>query len=319
MRRWIINTKRKCSLIIATVFVLASTGAGQETKSFLSVQDILSGWQSNYGELKSMKVSYSEEIVSAEPSQRDPNITHRLAKWHYVERVEEGRKFRARTSITEKGFADINSIEESSFDGVHQRVYRPGLKQGLILVKGDKKGIPSNLLKSYLLLEPFSTSLPSKDNEEPEFSRMISNGLTDPNLTISVRPVLEQISGQMCHVLEIVRKDKTEEKAAIIWVAHEKGMLPMKVQEFGGGTMPRERTVEQVDFAKTENGGLWFPKKASQVLNLPQSLGIIKYEFNVLEFVPDIKTDPNTFQLDFPNGTQVGDTELGLNYTVGVK
>ena len=317
------NTKRKCSLIAAAVFVLASTGAGQEAKSFLSVQDILSGWQNNYGELKSMKVSYSEEIVSAEPSQRDPNITNNLVKWTYLEKVEEGKKFRVKSSaarvkpsVSEQSFADINSIEEMTFDGIHQRRYFPAQKTGQIYAGLTYRDAGTdNRLKHYLLADPYT---PLVEGEDSVFSKTIKKGLTDPNLTISVRPVLEQISGQMCHVVKIFRKDEIT-AADFIWVAHERGMLPMKFQESGLGRIVHEITVEQVDFAKTENGGLWFPKKAFEVWNLPESLGVIKYELNVLEFVPNIKVNPNTFQLDFPNGTQVGDTELGLSYTVGVK
>ena len=316
------NTKRKCSLIIGVVFAFASTGTGQQPKSFLSVQDILSGWQANYGALKSMKVSYFEKIVSAEPPVSDPNIVKTLVKWIHVERVEEGKKFRARSSAAKEGFADIESVEETSFDGVYQRVYLPARKLGTIYVGVTKEGIGTfNLLKRYLLSEPY-IERPSVESEDSVFSKTVRRGLSDPNFTISVRPVLEQVAGQVCHVLEVeyVRRDKNKEKATIIWVAHEKGMLPMKYQEFDSkGAITHEITVEQIDFAKTKDGGLWFPKKAFRVINLPTHIGVLKHEFDLLEFVPYIKVNTNTFRLDFPNGTHVFDTELGLNYIMGVK
>jgi hypothetical protein len=323
------NRKIKYGLVLALTFVLVAVSTAQEVKSFLSVQDILAGWQKNYGSLKSMKVSYSEEIISAEPSQKDPNITNRLVKWTYVERTEEGKKFRAKSSVArvrppvaKDSFADINSVEEVTFDGIHQNRYLPAQNTGQVFAGLTQKNVGTgNLLKKYLLSEPYLTSASVKVDEEPEFSKIISKALSDPNLTVSVRPVLEEIAGQMCHVLDIefIKKDNTKGKMAVIWVAHEKGMLPMKIQEFGGGTMSRERAVEQIDSVKTKDGVLWFPKKAYEVLNLPASLGVIKQEFNVLEFVPDIQVDPNTFQLNFPNGTQVADVELGLEYKVGVK
>lgn len=315
------KTKIKFSLVITMTFIFAINGAGQETKSFLSVQDILSGWQSNYGTLNSMKVCYSQKIVSAEPSLTDPNITKSLGKYSKVERTEEGRKFISRFTVSEeKGFTDTNSVVETMFDGIHQKTYTPEIKQGQIFAGlAHKSPDSSNRLKHYLLSEPIVQA--GIETEESEFAGRIKDALSDPNLTISVRPDLEEVSGQMCHVLDIeyFKKDKTKGKGSTIWVAHEKGMLPMKFQEFGIDTMWHEMAVEQIDFAKTENGGLWYPKKAYDLYNEPLSIGVIKYEFNVYEFVPGFKAEPNTFGLDFPNGTQVVDTELGISYTVGVK
>ena len=298
-----------------------------QAKSFLSVQDILSGWQSNYGALKSMKVSYSEEVISAEPPINDPNMVNRMVKWVYVEKTEEGKKFRAKSAVAqakpltvEKSLDDINSVEEMTFDGIHQRRYSSARKIGQIYAGPFlSNASTTNRLKNYMMLNRYNEQ-PGAENEEPVFSRIIKKGLSDPNLTLFIRPDLEQISGQSCHVIELFRKDTPKDKAAnIIWVAHEKGMLPMKFQEIFFGAILHEITIEQIDFAKTENGGLWYPKKAYEFWNRPQSLGVTKQEFNVLEFVPDIKTDPNTFYLTFSNGTQVTDTEVGINYTVGVK
>jgi hypothetical protein len=311
------NTKRKCSLIVAATFAFATTGAGQPEKSFLSVQDILSAWQGNYGALKSMKVSYFEKIVSATPSPADPNIVRTFLKWNYVERVEQGSKFRVRYSATEEGFADIEGVGEMSFDGIHQRLYYPAQKEGSIYAGVAKEH--TNILKRYLLSEPY-LERPRVESKDSIFSKTVSRGLTNPNLTISVRPVLEEISGQMCHVLELVKKGEKQIKADIIWVAHEKGMLPIKRQEFDSkGAITLEMEVEQIAFTKTKDGGLWYPKKAFRVINLPEYIGVVKYEFEVFNFVPNIMVDPNTFQLDFPNGTHVFDTESAVDYIAGVE
>jgi hypothetical protein len=323
------NIKISYSMMIATIFVFVSTGVAQEAKSFFSVQDILSGWQSNYGALKSMKVSYSEEVISAEPPMNDPNMVNRMVKWVYVEKTEEGRKFRAKSAVArvkpltaEKSFDDINSVEEMTFDGMHQGRYSPAGKKGQIFAGSLLRNASTiNRFKVYLLSNPYLENS-GVESEESVFSHTIKEGLYDPNYTISVRPYLEEVAGQMCHVLvlEHIKKDKTKAKVAIIWVAHEKGMLPVKYQEFGTETrIAYEIAVEEVGFAETENGGLWYPKRAFNFWNIPETLGIIKQELNVLEFVPNIKTDANTFQITFPNGTQVTDTEVGINYTVGVK
>jgi hypothetical protein len=307
-----------------SVLVFAGAAVGEPQKSFLSVQDILSGWQSNYGSLKSMKVSYSQNNITIEPSQRDPNFNKNMIKRSYVEITEADGKFRSRKSSAENGFDDINSIEETSFDGIHERIFSAARKSGSIYAGlYIRTSGTLNILKRYFLLDPEIDQMGRIKNSEPEFSRKINRALTDPNWFISVRPYQEEMVGQMCHVIDIgyFKKDKTKGRAGVIWVAHEKGMLPMKVQEFDGDTdiISRERAIEQIDFAKTENGGLWYPKKAYELMNLPQSMGVIKIELIVTEFVPNIKVDPNVFNLDFPNGTQVIDTELGINYTVGVK
>jgi hypothetical protein len=310
-------TKAKYSLIMYALFAFVNTGVGQEIKSFLSVQDILSIWQSNYSSMKSMKVSYVDNVVAAEPSKRDPNFANRLIKWVHVERIEEGKKFRMRSSKTKEGFADINKIEESTYDGVNQKRYFPVKKMGQVFGSISDKG-EINRMRQILLSDPY-IERSGVESDESVFSKTVKKGLYDSNYVISVRPNLEEVSGQMCHVLELVTNDEIKDKAAIIWVAHEKGMLPMKFQYLSRGIVSKEILVVEIDFAKSENGGLWFPKKAFEISNNPESIGFIKQEFNVLEFVPNIKTDPNTFKLDFPSGTYVGDAELGINYTVGVK
>jgi len=156
--------------------------------------------------------------------------------------------------------------------------------------------------------------------QETEFVDTINRGLTDPNLMISIRPNLEEIAGQMCHVIEVSRRDTPKnEVGEIIWVAHEKGMLVMGDRAFGPKGIVHEISVEQIEFAKTPGGGLWYPKKGYEYVNASKSVGIMKYEFNVYEFVPGIKTDSNAFRLDFPNGTHIFDNELGIDYAVGVK
>jgi hypothetical protein len=317
------NTKTKCNLIILSLLAFAGAAAGELQKSFFSVQDILSGWQSNYGALKSMKVSYTQNIISDEPPQKGPYTTIRPVKWIFVQRTEDGVKFRSLYSSAEKGFDDINSVEEMTFDGIHQRSYSPARNSGQIYSGIFTRNVGTeNRLKRFLLSEPEINSN-GIESEDSRFCSIIKSGLSDSNLMTSVRPYLEEMAGQMCHVVDIefLKKDKTWGKGTTIWVAHEKGMLPMKIQEFNSDTdaIARERTIEQIDFAKTPNGGLWYPKKAYELMNLPQSIGVIKIELTVTEFVPNIKTDPNVFQLDFPNGTQVSDAEMGISYTVGVK
>jgi hypothetical protein len=313
------TNKRKCIFIAGIAFAVSTTVIAEPPKAFLSVHDILSCWQKNYGALKSMKVSYCEKIISAEPPSADPNIIKTLLPWNHVERIEEGDSFRVRYSAAKEGFAKNDSVVEMSFDGVSQKVYFAAEKEGRVYAGLAKRGIgTTNVLKRYLLLHPYRTSATLK-GEGPTFSKLVSMGISDPNFSVVVRSDLEQTSGQMCHVLELVSSMQSKDKVAIIWVAHEKGMLPLKFQELSNGAIVQETAIEQTDFAKTEAGGLWFPKKAFTVSNLPNSLGIVRWELSVSEFVPHVKTDQSMFRFDFPNGTHVLDRALGLDYIVGVE
>jgi archaellum component FlaF (FlaF/FlaG flagellin family) len=311
-----LNRNRIC-LIITAIFVCAGIAESQETKSFLSVQEIFSGWQKNYGDLESMKVSYSSKIVSAEPSQKDPNFVKTLVPWDRKEILEEGGKFSQKTITpkrkTQLGTEDINTILDISFDGTHQAVYFPDEKSAHIIPGLKSKMV--NSVKAFFLTDYLETK--DKETNTKKFSKIMNLGLYDPNFTISVRPFLENISGQMCHVVELITKREQKDYVFTDWLAHERGMLPMKSQ-FRSGSFSEGTLIEEIDFAKTENGGLWFPKKAYITLNTPRA-GNIKQEFNVSEFIPNIKTTPDDFKGKFPNGTRVHDEELGLEYTVGVK
>lgn len=306
-------------VILALLVTFALPATGQQPKAFLSPQKILERWQASYGKLASMRVSYCERIIRAVPPASDPNIIRTLVQWHHEEFTEDSGRFRVRNSTAEDGFSNLDSVVETSFDGIHQRVYLPGQKQGRIYAGVEKTVI--NHLKRYLLLDPRRTCSSPVD-QTPTFSKIVSQGISEPNFAISVRPTLEGVSGQMCHVIEQVWNNKGTDSSvvAIVWVAHEKGMIPMKFQEFdGNGAITHEITVEQIAFAGTGDTGLWYPKKASLTINLPAYLGVIKYQFDVFSFVPNIQPPLDTFQLAFPPGTHVLDRELGLQYVVGVE
>ncbi len=303
--------------VIAIIFIFTSISAAEGAKSFLTVQDIFSGWQKNYGSLKSMKVSTTQDNT-VEPS--DSNYAKSTVKHTCIEITEADGKFRARVSSAPNCFNDINYIEEASFDGIHHRIFSPARKQGTIYAGLNMRHPgPPNFLGRFFLLEP-EYDMQGIKSREPELSRTIKQASSDPNLMISVRPSLEEMAGQSCHVIDVnyLKKDKTWAKGTTIWFAHEKGMLPMKIQDFGeGGIVFRERAVEEIDFAKTNTGGLWYPIKMYELTN-HKFTDLVKAEVTVTEFVPNIKVNPKIFVLHFPDGTQVGDTETGTSYTTGV-
>lgn len=322
--------KIKRSDIFAVVFItvfasmLCAIADGAEPqKAFLDVNTILETWQRNYGNIKSMQVSYTERVLEKKAPDSDPNILDNLIMCMHIDRVEEGNRYHARESLANDGFAKPENILEYSFDGSMTREYSGGEKLGTIQSGPTGKAVEiTNDLKKYMLLDidmwPKKTD---KSNEtywqaEPNavpWFREIFRWASIKNFTVKVRPELETVAGKLCHVIEITKGDILLDK---IWVAHECGMLPLKYQLFDAGEPEREILVEQV--AQTADGDIWYPVKAYRMQS-SKRFGKIKYEIITHSFIPNIKVDDKTFRFDFPNGTSVADRVLGTSYIVGVE
>jgi hypothetical protein len=124
-----------------------------------------------------------------------------------------------------------------------------------------------------------------------------------------VLPNLEPVAGQMCHVLEISNRGRLGEK---IWLANEKGMLPLKRQQYINDKPVVDFTVEQIGCVMTDEGKVWYPKKAYQTTNL-QHWGRLRYELIAHEFVPNVHVGRSTFRFDFPKGTRILDRVRGIS------
>lgn len=309
--------------IFITVFpftICAIGGGAEPQKAFLDVNTILETWQQNYGNIKSMQVSYTERVLEKKSPASDPNFldTH-LVMLMRLERVEEGNRYHARYSLAQDGFAKPENILEYAFDGSKTRSYIGMRRAGTIQSGQTANGIEvKNILKEYMLLDIDMTPKENASgiyweqqdpNELPRF-REIFRWASIKKFTVTVRPELETVAGKLCHVIEITKGDILLDK---LWVAHECGMLPLKYQEYINGRL-NGIEVEQV----AESNGIWYPVKAYRIQDT-EPLGYIKYELTVHSFVPNVKTDDNTFRLDFSNGTRVHDKELGVDYVAGVK
>ena len=140
----------------------------------------------------------------------------------------------------------------------------------------------------------------------------------------SVRSNLEMIAGQSCHVVEIELPEKKTGPARykdIFWLAHDKGMCLMKYQAWDNNRqdtykLESEIEIQELAVVPIDGADIWYPIKACGT-SWDDQIGTIRKELTVLEFIPNIKVDKDTFQIDFPIGTEVVDRVLGLSYVVG--
>jgi len=299
----------------------ASTGVPAPS-SFLTGSELLDGWESHYGTIRTMSVSYTERVLSAKAAETDPNFLDRLVMIEHVERVEDGMRYHIRYSTAESGFADSKSVMEHAFDGACTAEYWGMEKLGTLERGLTGRNVERmNSLKHYLLSSPVASPVYAKEfpNGIPLFSFL----LRELAATTSVRPILERVAGNWCHVIEIVDKNtRTDSKLETdnqfkIWVAHEKGFLPLKYQRYKNGRLAQEIVVQDISSAETETGRTWYPVKAQRTTQ-SQKRGKITYQFETHAFAPNLKVDKNSFRFDFPNGTRVVDRIMGVSYVVGV-
>jgi hypothetical protein len=212
-------------------------------------------------------------------------------------------------------------VSEFSFDGKLSKEFRAWEKRGAI-TPGPSNRSPqrNNDLRRYLLSEeyPRDTSIPASQRGKPALSCAFRDfpggGAVVP--TAKVRAELEPIAGEPCHVLECTREFGTVTITDRVWLAHEKGMLPMKYEHLVNGDMVKFVEVEQIAKAAGETGDVWYPAKARLTSGMKQ-MGYTSYELTTHKFVPNITPDDSRFTIHFPDGTSVYDQLLEVVWTAG--
>jgi len=146
---------------------------------------------------------------------------------------------------------------------------------------------------------------------ETMFSALIRSGIEGG--WAKVRPELEYVAGEPCHVIE----NRTREGGNLdrFWIAHNKGMLIMKYEATQNGMAFRRGEVLRIDRTVTDKGEFWYPSEAYRQLYLPNEA--VKNVLRVYEFVPHLKIPPDTFDVNFPDGTRIDDQAAGTYYVKG--
>ncbi len=294
-------------------------------KSFLTAEEILTEWEKSYGGIKTMKVSYRDLLVDYKPPADEPNSSPPI-KYIYVERTE-GRvpRYHMRHSFAKDGFERPDSIKEYAYDGKIGMEYLADKKYGTIFpgLTGTNAET-ENALKSYMLLK-IRHSQSELKKEYPdgmqEFIFWFKLGMLYGKVT--VRPYLEPIAGQSCHVVEIglpEQKTGPVRYKHVFWMAQDKGMCVMKYQWWDNqktDSYKLDIETEILEIAKTNmnDKSIWYPKKSSRTLYGNEG-HLSKRELTVEEFIPNIKVDENTFTINFPLGTDVYDRLRNISYTV---
>lgn len=307
--------------VITMIGVCLFAATNDSHRSFLDAEAILAAWESTYGSIRTMSVSYSNVLVDYHPPASNPDEPPPIKRTQ-VQRVEDGKRYHIRFSKDEAGFDNSESLKERAFDGKITRDFLAERKSGSIYL--GLKGTyleGENKLKRYMLLETQRSRVYLKDeypDGPPKFALYLTVGITKGSIT--VRPILESVSGQLCHVVELVvpgsdPKGIPRQIKQLFWVAHDKGMCLMKYQRYHDEDLSEEIEVEKVAIAEMDGTPVWYPQKAHLVL-LNEEAGIVKRELNVTEFVPNVQVDEETFRFDFPPGTHVYDKLTGLSYVI---
>ncbi len=313
-------------VVISVISVCPIVAKNDSRDSFLDAESIVDAWESTYISIKSMRVSYNTVLIDYQSPARDPNASP-PSKGRHVERVEEGKRFHIRFSNAEDGFEKPESLIEQAFDGKTTWAYWGQDTHGTIHTGLTGRGVETeNDLKVYMFLETWEGRVGSKFeflNGQLELAvkfrkRFINGGIT-------VRPKLEYVSDQLCHVVELVttalhRTDEGQieegQSKEVFWMAHEKGMCVMKYQTFWDDTILAEMEVREIAAAEMDGTTVWYPQKVNRTY-FPGDSEVSKYETKVTEFIPNIDVSDDIFRIDFPPGTDVHDRVLGLSYVVG--
>ncbi|NQT01467.1 MAG: M48 family metalloprotease [Planctomycetes bacterium] len=277
------------------------------TKAFMDVHAILDAWEAHYGTIQTMKVRFSEIVVG----DTDPEIDDGLVRNIHVERIQDGTRYYQRHTKSEEGFTDKNSIIDESFDGTVSKQYITKAKRGRI-VSGAQWGsinhVEAFMMMSRVEIDTFKEKYP---RGIPWFSALIKSEIEGG--WAKVRPELEYVAGEPCHVIE----NRTREGGNLdrFWIAHNKGMLIMKHEVTQNNMAFRRSEILKIARTVTDKGEFWYPSEAYRQLYLPNEA--IKNVLRVYEFVPHLKIPPDTFDIHFPDGTRIIDEAAETYYVKG--
>lgn len=300
-----------CFISIARTIAL---GNSEAPASYLSASELLDLYSSMYSSIHNMSVSYTAHVEEAIPHPEQPHAFDNLVRYERVERIEEGDKYHLRRTADPNGFKRSDKIYEYAFDGSVTMEYFARDNVGSIRRGRSGRNVEyKNELLRYMLLTKTNFDQGSRMGE------IFPNGARKIELSVSsegtVRPHLELVSGQWCHVVE-THWPRYPKPASITWFAAEKGGLPMKFEQYDRqGKYTASTLLEKITSTDTPTGQIWYPQEGILIFN--RNHGTTKNRFTCHELRVNIKTNKDTWKFPFPVGTQVADHILGIEYVVG--
>ena len=282
-----------------------SNGTTESQAAFLDVESILEGWEAQYGSILSMQVKYTERKFDF----KGPDGGRLLTQEH-AEKKQDGRRYYMAISWSENGFADNQRMRVATFNGSASKEHVPSMKYGKI--KSGLSGAMQethNRLEAYMFMTRYYTDKNDPDGT-PVFTHLIKQAMKHGS--VKVRPALETVRGEPCHVIEATRPGQVR----TFWLAHNKDFLPMKYEINEYGKVVNTTDVLKVAKTVTDNGVFWYPAEVEYVTHY-HGRDKFKYVFKAQEFIPHAKFPPDTFDIQFPNGTRIDDFALGMVYVKG--
>lgn len=294
--------------------------AAEGSPALLTPEALIEGWESTYGSIQSMEISTTARLVRTTKPTTSENDPH-WVEINHVEKVILGSHYYTRISNAAGGFADPKTVAAESFDGNNSMEYEPAKRRGVIYRGGSGK-FPAtvNDVAQCLLMEllPPVGNIPKsrwgKSVFSDDFRDFSKNGQIRPDA--KVRLGLETVHGELCHVLECGDDNAEHLSITRVWLAHEKGMLPMKYEKIMSGEVCKTIEVTQLGKATTDVGIIWFPAKATVQSGMSWT-GRAEREIVTHKFVPHAVVSEETFKMTFPPGTRVYDKNLEIVYTTG--
>ncbi len=300
-------------------------------EAFLDAQMLVDGWEASYCHIDSLKVSGTRILMDEKG--HNP-LNRRQIPYYHHERIQDGTKFLVRVAATPQGFDDSADYRANSFDGSIGKEYvndpdSPLRSTGSVYRGLNNRSIEKdNILADFLQTMPNLFPDPPSGEDEPwkvKLSQQYPLGIPfflekyNKALAVgevNVRPHMETVAGEACHVLELDLRSRIE----TFWLAHEKGMLPMKTMYvLSPDRVTRKiitKEVKEITSVSTETGILWYPRV---IMENSERGTDYSYVIKVIidEFVPHYKAPPETFSYVFPNGTLVYDKIKDLRYKIG--
>ncbi|UCF14336.1 MAG: hypothetical protein JSW59_13055, partial [Phycisphaerales bacterium] len=280
-------------------------------------------WERTYGRIKSMRVAYRTRLVEYRPSQTPDNDLDKEPwgplKHSQVERIEQGRHYHVRYSLAATGLSNPEWLVEYAFDGKITQNYMGSTENGMVSLEqlgGSEETM--NMPKEFMFLTthraPYVLEGEYPDGM-PELAYWFELGKL--RAKVVVRPILEYVVGEPCHVVEVIDDSdyggKPREVKKVFWLAHDKGMSVMKYQMLWNGKVGNEIEIERIAKVNLDGVSIWYPKKAYRT-TYDDRFGTIKTELTVADFVPNVKIDENTFRLNFIEGTRIWDKNSRKTY-----
>jgi len=287
----------------AYVFLLVLIFLFSPRSLSVTPDEVLEKWSKNYAPLDSVEFVCTEKYVEVFSS-IDPNLARKLPRYVTESRIQQGGKYKSTKTIYPNN-ENEPSIEEASFDGIEQRIYRNIGKIGEINQGQEqyRSNYEKSIIENYLLMG-------DKKHESP-LVRMLKKPARDPNYYL-IECGQSVVNGVNCHGFKLFRSGK-DSPVSELWVSVDKGMLPVKHLKFNaiGNLSEYTETLEAA-----ESNGLWYPQKARKgVKGLMKKITI---ELIMEKFIHNPSIDPNIFRLEFPIGTKVIDWRIKESYKVGI-